>query len=831
MTAAVLASYKPPMELELRFYTRNLEEIPMFKKLCALEGDKTVEQSINFIKPDPKTKMNWIIKYPFAGGVKGKPHHSVKRVEMQSPPQNAVLNYAVVLSTEVDAGGLFDGQVVKEINPNLCTMARVKVRLSTQIDQWRVDITLLRQVTGADLEKLPAIKHEMLGPLSPGDFILKAPWDRAEKIELEVEWTGDRAPTQSDIDDILGRIFKVVDPSAPHVEQYQARVYQVAGFLYSGSQLEEYKMPGRHSVRDLYNKVVTLSKQQYFKEVFPHITDYYLLEKAEGIRTLLIADAPLLVALGDTMETLPLGSGEATGVAVADCEFVGGIYYVFDMIAWDGKSVAALPTAERVQYIQSFCELAGPLTRPKKMIRLTPRYQTEIREMWEGKHEYPVDGLVFTPVRGTYQLMKSHKWKPLSHNTIDFLVKAPPRPTVDAAGRTLLYLFVGIKWDSFRRMKLKRIPEYAEIFPSVPPDWFPIQFQPSDMPTAYRYWHTGPIEGVVDQVCELVWVDDTWHLKGVRHDRAADVARGRYFGNAFHVAEATWLLYKNPLLFEDLVSADAKHSYFKDSGGEKRPSAVFNNFVKAMLIRKYAARSDRLVDLMAGRGADMRKVADAGVRNALYVDSDAAALEELTNRKHHYKAGVKPLNNISTRLLNMRDPAPDLLRAIRGAGFDKPTVVMCNFAIHYLTDSVEMIRNFVDLVTALQPSYFFFTALNGRHVHKLVGPLAYGESYDMSDAAGKLQYSIRRKYLSKELEPAGQQIEVYLPFRGGEGIYSEFLVNFEFIASEFEARGWKIAVIQDFSKHLDDKGKPRVELSAADLQWIGLCSYCVLERT
>lgn len=832
-------------ELEFRFQMKSRD---IFKKMIPnISGDKTVEQSIAFISPGFEGDRRCEII--FVNGVKKTVTYGTKTSIERGRIIEGTVPYKIVLSKE---------EKIDKFDINLSKIARIKLRMSVRPDQiegWRVDFTLIKTVHNIS-QNIKRDKTAMFGHITPQNFIENAPWTYADSLELEVEHVGrDKHIVQKDIDTVAEYIYTSIDPKHKNLYEYQKHIYSIASFIVDKKHLEQFKQ--RRGIRDLYNRVWELSKCVYYKSVFPNLRKHYLLDKADGVRTLLKIEGNTLYVLDGKMVAHKLAANHP-GISVFDSEFVEetGKFHVFDVIAFNGKNVANMPTSNRIEFIPALVKMTEGRAVEKKMVLLTSNYREEISDMWRtatsSEKKYEVDGLIFTPAGETYRAMKSWKWKPLDYMSIDFLVKKPPRglsglfPYIPKDGHVMLFLFSGIQKPVFDKLRLTTISGYNKLFPHQNMHKnFPIQFSPSDNPYAYIYYH--PVDSkfdektILDNVCEfrriLSGTESKWDLMRIRDDRKTELDKGNYFGNGFYVAEYTWQNYQNPLLFDDLIISSSEfmdRGYFQEEKSRIYKSATaFNSFVKRILLSKFKG-SNWLIDLAAGQGQDMFRVSDAKMNNALFIDSDPQALSELVSRKHDFQRGIKRLHTrIFTKLADLTSDYRLIVESMNliGVPVGEVDVIMCNFAIHYLIGTTENISNLIGLIkTMLKPNgHFFFTAFDGKKIFELLGNRQSWNSRE----GDTLKYSIKKKYASGKLGATGQQIEVLLPFSGGN-FYTEFLVNFEYIISEFNSNGFSVEKHGGFSKFLplfrEDNAKLFAGISRQDAEFLSLYSYCIVKK-
>jgi SAM-dependent methyltransferase len=833
-------------ELEFRFQIKNKET---FKKLiCNIDGEKTIEQSINFISPG--LEINRICQLSFVDGLKQKSIYMSKKLLDKSIIVDSIIPYKVVLSSE---------KTIPPFDINLSKIARIKLRLSVRpkkIQGWRIDFTLVKTVNNIK-KNLKIDKNSMLYKIKVEDFENdNAPWDYASSLELEIEHIGKcKNINPSDIEHVTEYLFGVIDPGYKNMFEYQKITHQIASYIVEKKYLNHFIQ--KKGIRDLYNRVWELNKSVYFKHVFSKIRDFYLLDKADGIRSLVKIEGNTFSALNGKATIIPLKESHKL-VTIFDTEYIGhsGMYYIFDVLVYNGENLTNTPTSNRIKYINKIAEISEGNAIGKNIVSLTDNYKKEIIEMWKSAQEsnlYEVDGIIFTPKNEHYKNMKSWKWKPLDQMSIDFLVKDIPsnllgiKPYMQKPGYSILLLFCGIGKQLYDKLRMTPIYEYKKIFPYQNMyKHFPIQFSPSDDPFAYIYYHPDNSKllkkDIINNVCEFRRIDlesdnPKWDIMKVRTDRKIELDRGDYFGNNFYIAEYTWQNYNNPLNFEDLIISSTEYmdrGYFQEEKSKiYKPVTTFNSFVKKKLLEKFS-KSEWLVDLAAGRGQDMFRVSDAYIKNALFLDNDYQALSELISRKHDFQRGIKRLNTrIYTKVVDLTADNKTTIKSIEQLGISMGTIdiVMCNFAIHYLIGTPENTRNIIHLINALlKPGgHFFFTAFNGEKIFKILSKTGNWEIRE----GEVLKYSINKKYKSEKIEPTGQQIEVLLPFSGGK-YYTEYLVNFNYVIDEFTKNGFVVEKKGDFEEFLpmfkDMSSSLYKAISKNDIKYLSLHSYGIVRK-
>ena len=214
-------------------------------------------------------------------------------------------------------------------------------------------------------------------------------------------------------------------------------------------------------------------------------------------------------------------------------------------------------------------------------------------------------------------------------------------------------------------------------------------------------------------------------------------------------------------------------------------------------------RKKWVVDLAAGKGQDLFTYNGFEVENALFMDIDQAALEELSNRKwglgntRAYVFSRAPRTNIRihTMQADLSKPADTHLAAIEKRGYPVPhgddqylcDGVVINLAIHYMAENTKTLEQVVKLASSLLKKHgvFIVTTFDGKRVFDLLEKTKKNASWDLG-YSGDAQntgdkkppkYSIKKKYDDKKFK-TGLQVGVIHPFSRGQ-YYDEYLVDID----------------------------------------------------
>ena len=163
--------------------------------------------------------------------------------------------------------------------------------------------------------------------------------------------------------------------------------------------------------------------------------DYVVCEKTDGVRVALLAfmfqskKVTLLInrALVMTWVSLSLPKTAHSGTLL-DGELVGNHFILYDGVWVSGEDLKSKNLLERLEVVDHFVK--GIIKMAKDTIVVTLKNFIPLQDFKEmPESPYPIDGLVFTPVKdpiklGTHETM--FKWKPREKNTVDFQVKHRP---------------------------------------------------------------------------------------------------------------------------------------------------------------------------------------------------------------------------------------------------------------------------------------------------------------------------------------------------------------------------------------------------------------------
>jgi hypothetical protein len=438
-----------------------------------------------------------------------------------------------------------------------------------------------------------------------------------------------------------------------------------------------------NSFKRLGNNAIALNRHTYITEVRPNISNYVVTDKADGERAFLIVrngEHSILTATGQQPYQVKKSSIKN---GVFDCEFLEKKIYIFDVLKFDGENVSTRSFSERLQILRD--------------IKKSDIIVKEFHELSEKKikdvikstlnTKYKIDGLIFTSLNESYNSTINYKWKPPENLTIDFLVRNNR-------------LCVGMSNKAYNQYGFRS--EYI----NSREKYFPVPFVCSLGDYSDPGFNTNKYEG---RIIELSW-NKKWVFHRIRIDREQE--RSNYFGNDYRIAELTLQTALNPLTLADLTKSYddlAKTTYFKKSDDTYKIIRKYNNMVKRLLIKNHSANC--VIDLASGKGQDMKKYLDAGIKELTMVEIDKDAIDELIKRKYD-------ILNRSNRHMLLHVINADLTRPFNiKKTFD---AVFCNFAFHYLLiedNKKQICETIAGMLNT--GGEFIFTSFDGKKVKEI----------------------------------------------------------------------------------------------------------------
>jgi SAM-dependent methyltransferase len=243
-------------------------------------------------------------------------------------------------------------------------------------------------------------------------------------------------------------------------------------------------------------------------------------------------------------------------------------------------------------------------------------------------------------------------------------------------------------------------------------------------------------------------------------------------------------------------SQACRHSSLGQALATRRSGVLFTykryaNAVKRQLIQHHAAGARCLVDIGCGRGGDISKWRDAGVRRVVAMDLSAAQLDEARGRENDGRGrGGKGKGGGGTQIVwrqhSMLDPelasrlAPDIDWAGASAGADAVAAMFCiQFCFRSEATAAALLRQ---VSAMLRPGGIFFgtTPDAAAVLHALGGREA------MTLAPPEVPFVLRLRLLGEEKQNTGGEGQHH---SGGAGAQGAMLVGQDDAVTEGSGRG------------------------------------------
>ena len=796
-----------------------------------------IDETINFIQSG---NTNIIKQLVFKNGVQEKDKKNYYTKKSLTQP-----TYLLGSNSEIPIKfSIAEEKKIQETKVD-ADLVRSKLRLSIfpsdkfpSVSSWRIDITLVKSLKQVNsVSDLKSIRDSLFpSELTFANFKTMAPWQFADSIELEIESLDPNNVTEESIHQVDIELGAQTGSFSIEKAGYQEKIYEIAKII-ADPISSGFRPPNTKGFRSLANNVIELNRYTFFADLQPKVADYLITDKADGMRAFLHVIpqkgiAWVITSKDSKMIDIPISTVRP---CLVDTEKIGDHFLIFDAMLYNGNRVFKADFSRRLEFIKKVAELSPNFhAKEFKECPVNCDISKIVDHFYKRKRPVPyeLDGIIFTSKKGNYRKTISYKWKPAKDTTIDFLVRECPKsllgiaPYINHPGKMLYLLFVGIDAEMLRRINLKPIHKYKELFPKFNIDrdkkhehaYIPIQFSPSSRPYAYLFWSDN--KDLDMKIVELhrSIETNTWSLHKIRDDKTLDAENGIAFGNDFRIAELVWQNYYNPITMSDLKMSKEegfKNVYFKEHGVDfYKAMRAYNSFVKEQLYKPHEG-VNWAIDLASGKGQDLFRYIRSNIKNVLFIEIDSMALNELVNRKYSFAnpKGRQNKDEYKDQSININIMEADLnqdyqinLDKIKDSGIPIPDegvqLIICNFAIHYMVGTENMRKNFITLIDKLlaKGGRFIFTTFDGEKVFNLLQ--ANEGKWDQMEKE-KLKYSLHKDYQGIKFTGNNQKIKVLQPFSENE-YYTEYLVNHKILEKEFKAHKMKQEIFESFDIYQEE---------------------------
>lgn len=708
------------------------------------------------------------------------------------------------------------------------TIYRFKYRYSYKLNEYfRVDLTKTKTLLSKDVKNLVSEKLAFF----------KESFENIDKskghvAELEIEYIGNDNSkiTEEMVKDAIINVVKIIDPY--YSDKALIEELKIVGNYYysSNARVNILARNNKLTLKSVTNQAKTLTKNSYLS-IFPPI-GYFLTDKADGEHCVIIIQDSYVKILSSHLEIIKLQRPLNTliiaeGEMIFDTKTDKFTYHLFDVLVFKTLSLINMSFNTRMNYLIPVQSILNSIinVRVKKFYQITDEksIKLNVHKILNEKREYNIDGIILNEPDKSYPNMNIYKWKPYENNTIDFYVRLVPTPFCyqykQIPGKQLYVLFVTSDLFFWKQSRIPLLDYYQIIFYDIiettdlsgqtrpASSIIPLQFSPKDSPMVYLYWHDEKdnIDGEIVEMGRNPENTD-WIMLKRRRDRQTDLNTGKYFGNKFQTAEGAWQNIINPFPVNQLYEINT--SYFKTMKSDMmKPLTLFHSKIKDFLIKR-AADANFVIELGAGRGADLRRYLSYNINELLCVDNDRNALSELSSRYYNiirrqtlFNTRVRTLlcdlSNKSVAFETIRKFILEMMKE-KNIAFDigtgkliqyKADYIYSHFSLHYYATPYEELAKFINLL--LKPGgYFIFTCFSAKRVNEFLKDQP-SKKWKIVTDNGDIKYELT--LIDKD------HVEVLLPFTGGEK-YREFLIDIDLLIEKFiNTNTFELAEKENFS--------------------------------
>lgn len=621
---------------------------------------------------------------------------------------------------------------VENVEFDECTPVakEIKQRLSLIYDKWRIDKTL-RFMIDPSLERIDVSRFDR---------------DNFDNIrlhsrkDLEIEYIGPRAELFSELEKLIQLMYKDVISNTSNTLPFDVKV-------------------------DNPSQPVTLT-QSILQEL--NMKDFVWLYKFDGDRALLVIGGNKAYKYEDKQYTPLADLNKEYKPTVLDCEFLDGVYHIFDAMCVDGNYVNTKFFKDRMR---AAAEFASTFNESIKL-RIKEYFQCKsIADVIAAVNttrvidKTLVDGAILQKITTPYYIpMIRSKLSQYSQ----FKVKARYLNTVDfqlmwSKSEERYVLFTNsncAEANSHVKTIVNNSPYYSQFFPRLNPMNCQPQLKLLAVAASPYYENMSYMKPNLDydkssmfehdikhanelikqmrddpmkfsrRICECAYTGKEWIPLKMRDDKP--------FPNSSFVFDInTQVIFNYFHEVDSYFNHDVKASPVIDAF--KNANRIMRTYIFEKYINPIAASTTNmhLIDLACGRGADIPRIKANAIYKTTAIDADADALVEYYQRfrKIMYSNDyTKPLRvlphidmvpNRKNYVLNIlhyninKDTITAIINDLYGrAEWAPANVIIMNFAIHYmLFDPADLValRDMIEKVL-VNGGIFIFTYFSGDDI-------------------------------------------------------------------------------------------------------------------
>ena len=492
-----------------------------------------------------------------------------------------------------------------------------------------------------------------------------------------------------------------------------------------------------------------------------------------------------------------------SGDCIIETEYYENKYYIFDVYYLNGVDYSEKFLHERLNSINEYLDELGPSFKIKKFYEIT-----DINELLEyiKKDKSPegnnIDGIILQRIDKPYFQQgydfNSYKLKPLHLNTVDFLLKY---------NRALNYfeLYLQGYYEKYYKQNMKKLPKDKDIY----------SLNNFEKPISKRYYYHYQNKKILiyfdspfyPNLGKLI-LTENWNKQGYSPDQIDQIndlvkkmKRKPYdYNNAIVELSLTndkkWVPFRErrdkicpnsyrvglsnvSVIFDPIKPSESIYFQKDLTMSEEKLDIIhkINQTYRKYIIETYIkGKNSSIIDLCGGRGADEFNLYSNGVSNFFVIDNDTTALKRYFDRTFNINnkiyESLTTNNNQKSNWININflkhklDKNYDEILQDLNSRYEfykrEVDIVLMNYAIHYLCDDVDKIKQLGQFVKKVlsKNGIFLITYYDGDEIMKT-----------MKDGAARLgPFDIKIIKQEKDVTVAKMPMPT---IKGGKDIYAE----------------------------------------------------------
>ena len=492
-----------------------------------------------------------------------------------------------------------------------------------------------------------------------------------------------------------------------------------------------------------------------------------------------------------------------SGDCIIETEYYENKYYIFDVYYLNGVDYSEKFLHERLNSINEYLDELGPSFKIKKFYEIT-----DINELLEyiKKDKSPegnnIDGIILQRIDKPYFQQgydfNSYKLKPLHLNTVDFLLKY---------NRALNYfeLYLQGYYEKDYKQNMKKLPKDKDIY----------SLNNFEKPINKRYYYLYQNKKILiyfdspfyPNLGKLI-LTENWNKQGYSPDQIEQIndlvkkmkrkpydynnaivelsltndkkwvpfreRRDKIFPNSYRVG-----LSNVSVIFDPIKPSESIYFQKDLTMSEEKLDIIhkINQTYRKYIIETYIkGKNSSIIDLCGGRGADEFNLYSNGVSNFFVIDNDTTALKRYFDRTFNINnkiyESLTTNNNQKSNWININflkhklDKNYDEILQDLNSRYEfykrEVDIVLMNYAIHYLCNDVDKIKQLGQFVKKVlsKNGIFLITYYDGDEIMKA-----------MKDNTARLgRFDIKIIKQEKDVTVAKMPMPT---IKGGKDIYAE----------------------------------------------------------